>query len=470
MLICDGKGRIRRANLRMEKLYGYSRRELLDSTVEALMPLRQQEESSALRLRYLAESDGLEGVHSLDLDNSFDRYGKRKDGGEFLLEVRASPVRLDGSASLLMLHRDITERYKAEQRFRALLESAPDAMVISNSKGLIELVNRETERLFGYAREDLMGQPVEMLIPRCLRENYRQDIGTFFAGGEMKPMDAGGELRALRKDGKEIPVEINFSPLEGPSGTLMMAAIRDTTGRRKAAALLEEKMRELRNSNEELEQFAYIASHDLQEPLRMVASYTQLLARRYKGRLDADADEFIHYAVDGTQRMKRLIEDLLIYSRAGKSVPELTEVSADRALDQALRSLQESITESGARVVRGNLPRVLTSEGQLEQVFQNLIGNAIKYRNERAPEIRITARDIENEWIFSVADNGIGIDPQYFERIFLVFQRLHGRREYEGTGIGLAICKRMLLRMGGRIWVESEPGQGATFFFSLPKG
>lgn len=202
----------------------------------------------------------------------------------------------------------------------------------------------------------------------------------------------------------------------------------------------------------------------------MVASYTQLLARRYKGKLDEDADEFIHYAVDGTQRMKRLIEDLLTYSRAGKGGPAAESVPAGRALDQALHNLQARIAECGATVEADPLPVVLASETVLAQIFQNLVGNAIKYCKERTPKIHIAARDGETEWIFSVADNGIGIDPQYYERVFLLFQRLHGRQEYEGTGIGLAICKRMLQRMGGRIWVESEPGQGSTFFFSLPKG
>ena len=471
MLICDEDGRVRMANLLMEKLYGYDRAELLRISVEDLMPQRQRAASRVRRQEYLAMEGAENHTQGLDLDNSFDRHGLRRDGREFLLEMRGTPVMLDGEPALLMLHRDITERYKAEQRFRSLLESAPDAMVISDPEGMIQLVNLEMERLFGYAREELIGKPVEVLIPPDLRGSYQNDMKEFFASGGGKQMGgAGVELRAMRKDGSEFPVEINFSPLEGPDGLSMTAAIRDMTERRKAAELLAEKVRDLHSSNEELEQFAYIASHDLQEPLRMVASYTQLLAKRYQGKLDADADQFIYYAVDGTQRMKRLIEDLLIYSRAGKCPPPLEGVPADRALKQALHSLQASIAESGTRVIRESLPKVLASEAQLAQIFQNLIGNAIKYRKERTPEIHIAARDGGTEWIFSVADNGIGIDAQYYERIFLIFQRLHGRQEYEGTGIGLAICKRMLQRMGGGIWVESEPGQGSTFFFSLPKG
>jgi light-regulated signal transduction histidine kinase (bacteriophytochrome) len=263
-------------------------------------------------------------------------------------------------------------------------------------------------------------------------------------------------------------VEISLSPLEGSDGTSVTAVIRDITERKRAAAQLAEKMTELRHSNDALEQFAHIASHDLQEPLRMVASYTQLLSRRYKGKLDSDADEFIAYAVDGTQRMKRLIEDLLLYSRAGKGPPPEHEFPSEEALREALNNLHAAIGESHALVTYDPLPMVLAANSQLVQTFQNLIGNAIKYRGDATPQIHISARRTDQEWIFSVADNGIGIEARFYERVFEVFQRLHGRGEYEGTGIGLAICKRILQQQGGRIWVESTVGQGSTFYFSLP--
>jgi light-regulated signal transduction histidine kinase (bacteriophytochrome) len=229
-------------------------------------------------------------------------------------------------------------------------------------------------------------------------------------------------------------------------------------------------VRELKRSNDELQQFAYVASHDLQEPLRMVASYTQLLAKRYKGRLDSDADEFIAYAVDGSSRMQGLIQDLLTYSRAGTNGKELHKISSENALGEALANLRATIKEVGAVVTHDSLPAITTDDTQLAQVFQNLVGNAIKYRSAEVPRVHVSAKkNGGNEWIFSVRDNGLGIDPQYFERIFVIFQRLHGQKEFKGTGIGLAICKKILERMGGRIWVESQPEKGSTFFFALPE-
>jgi signal transduction histidine kinase len=241
--------------------------------------------------------------------------------------------------------------------------------------------------------------------------------------------------------------------------------------RKKVEQQLVKTMRELERSNRELEQFSYVASHDLQEPLRMVVSYMQLVSDRYKGRLDSDADEFIAYAVDGSKRMQQLIQDLLTYSRVGSGAIPLHSISSARALQMALSNLKTSIEESGAVVTHDSLPAVTTNETQLSQVFQNLVGNAIKYRSAEVPRIHISAATGgSNEWIFSVRDNGLGIAPEHFERVFVLFARLHGREEIAGTGIGLAICRKMLEGLGGRIWVESQPEKGATFRFALPDG
>jgi light-regulated signal transduction histidine kinase (bacteriophytochrome) len=259
-----------------------------------------------------------------------------------------------------------------------------------------------------------------------------------------------------------------LSPLDSADGILVTAAIRDISVRKAAETNLRQKVEELNRSNDELGQFAYIASHDLQEPLRMVASYTQLLSKRYKGQLDADADEFISFAVDGASRMQQLIEDLLAYSRVATTGNELLDTSSEYALEQALQNLHWAIKDGGALVTHDPLPTVQADQMQLVQLFQNLIGNAIKYQGPGIPEVHISAtkRD-ESSWSFAVKDNGLGIDPQYFERIFGMFQRLHKRDEYSGTGVGLAICKKIVERHGGSLRVESALGFGSTFSFAL---
>lgn len=236
----------------------------------------------------------------------------------------------------------------------------------------------------------------------------------------------------------------------------------------KMVRTLNQQAAELKRSNADLEQFAYIASHDLQEPLRMVSGFTGLLKRRYGGKLDADADEFIGFAIGGVNRMQELINDLLSYSRVGREEVAAKPVDMQIVVDEALANLQTRIEERSALVSSGPLPAVLANHGMLVRLFQNLVGNALKFCKAERPIVRIAAEQHGTDWVFSVADNGIGIEPQYKDRIFLIFQRLHKQGEYPGTGIGLAVCKRIVERNGGRIWLESEPGKGTTFFFTLP--
>jgi light-regulated signal transduction histidine kinase (bacteriophytochrome) len=282
-------------------------------------------------------------------------------------------------------------------------------------------------------------------------------------------IEAEIEFIGRRKDGHELPIEITLSALLSSEGVLVTVAIRDITARKKAGAQLLLTLAELNRSNAELSQFAYVASHDLQEPLRMVASYTQLLSKRYKGKLDSDADEFIAFAVDGVNRMQRLIQDLLAYSRVGTEPSDLQTTSSEDALQQAITNLGGTIEDTGALVTNDPLPAVIADQGQLIQLFQNLIGNAIKYQPPGIPQVHISAaQNADATWNFSVKDNGLGIEAKYFEKIFGMFQRLHRREDFDGTGIGLAICKKIVEQHGGAITVASQLGHGSTFSFVLP--
>jgi len=356
-----------------------------------------------------------------------------------------------------------------ETKYQELLEAAPDAMVIVNHAGEIVLLNVRAETQFGYGSDELIGQQVRNIIPEGFAERLVADALRSDAAARAQQIEGGIELTGRRKDGSEFPIELMLSPLESGEETLVTAAIRDISRRKAVETQLLAKIAELNRSNEELQMFAYVASHDLQEPLRMVASYTQLLSRRYKGRLDADADDFIAFAVDGVSRMEQMIHDLLAYSRVGTNTTTFVETSSEEAMQQALVNLRGAIVQSGALVTHDPLPRVLADDTQLIQLFQNLVGNAIKYQGPDVPMIHVSAsRDDAELWKFSVKDNGMGIEPQFFERIFGMFQRLHKREEFAGIGMGLAICRKIVERHGGSISVESSPGQGSTFHFFLP--
>ena len=356
----------------------------------------------------------------------------------------------------------------AERRFRDLVESAPDAMVVVDRWGTIRLVNTVAAKLFGYEREELVGKTVEVLVPESARASHVRERSRYLDAPSVRAMGVGLDLEGRRKDGSVVPIEISLSPIETEEGTLVSAGIHDLTERRSAEEKIARYVRELERSNEELSQFAYVASHDLQEPLRMVTSFTQLLAKRYQGKLGPEADEFIGHAVDGARRMQDLIQGLLAYSRVQTKGARFEWVPAETALERALQNLRVAIEESGARVTHDSLPRVKADPTQLVQLFQNLVGNAVKFRAEAPPEVHVSAARDDGAWVFSVRDNGIGIEPRYADRVFKIFKRLHHRNDYPGTGIGLAICKRIVERHGGKIWFESAPGEGSVFRFTLP--
>ncbi len=470
MVVANQDGEIVLLNVQAEKQFGYSRDELVGQKVKNIIPQGFAERLIADGTRTAAEA------LAQQIGTGIELIARRKDGSAFPIEIMLSPLESAEGILVTAAIRDISVRRAADKhlaqmegRYRGLLEAAPDAMVVVNQDGEIVLLNVQAEKQFGYSRDELVGQKVKNIIPQGFAERLIADALRSVEDALAQQIGTGIELIAQRKNGSEFPIELMLSPLESAEGILVTAAVRDITVRKQADAHLLNKVEELKRSNEELGQFAYIASHDLQEPLRMVASYTQLLSRRYKGKLDSDADEFIAFAVDGAGRMQRLIQDLLAYSRVGTKGQDLLNISSEEALQQALLNLRGAISGSSAVVTHEPLPEVLADEMQLIQLFQNLIGNAIKYQKPGVPKVHIAAaRNGDKKWVFSVQDNGLGIDPQYFDKIFGMFQRLHKREEFAGTGIGLAICKKIVERHGGNISVESEPGHGSTFRFALP--
>jgi light-regulated signal transduction histidine kinase (bacteriophytochrome) len=274
----------------------------------------------------------------------------------------------------------------------------------------------------------------------------------------------------LKFDTHTIWTLTTLSPLQDEQGRIyrIIGTATDISDRKYKEIELQNQKQDLARSNAELQQFAYIASHDLQEPLRMITSYLELLERRYKGQLDEKADKFIAYAVDGATRMQTLINDLLSYSRVGSRSQDLELVDCEKILQNVLTNLQMAIKQNNAIITHTPLPRVSADPSQLTQLFQNLISNSIKFRREDPPQIHLEVQDTDGKWLFTLQDNGIGMEVQYLERIFIIFQRLHSKTEYPGTGIGLAVCKKIVERHGGNLWVESQHGQGSTFYFTIP--
>lgn len=376
------------------------------------------------------------------------------------------------------LEGEVDQRRKAEDKFRNLLECAPDSIIIVNEGGIIQLVNAQTLKMFGYNREEMIGQHVGLLMPARYESLHPFRRFTLFDTPISRPVAEGFELFCLDKQGKEFPVEINLSPMETDEGKLLTAAIRDVSEKRQlekvirdANITLERKVRqrteELERKNKELETFAYVASHDLQEPLRTIASFVDLLGKQYKNKLDDNADKYMDYIVQSSDRMKTLIKDLLDYSRLGRE-KEARQVNCNNVVEQVKADLNRVIKESRAELKASELPIIEAYPTELKLLFQNLVSNSIKFRKPDVPPvIEIGAVKERGYWKFTFRDNGIGIEQQYLNRIFVIFQRLHNRTAYEGSGIGLAHCKKIVELHGGSIWVESTPGTGSTFYFTI---
>jgi PAS domain S-box-containing protein len=387
----------------------------------------------------------------------------------YLIKVLPLAFTLRSSAEL---EAEVEQRKKAEEKFRNLLESAPDSMVIVNEQGIIQLVNAQTVKMFGYTRDEMMGEGVNRLMP--LQYDDFKQIQSAGLGHREKE-----ELVGFRKDGSQFPIEISLGPLVTEEGLLISAAIRDISEKklmektiREANMTLEKKVQqrtaELERKNKELEQFAYVASHDLQEPLQTTSGFVQLLRKQYHSRLDPTADQYIDYVVQASGRMKTLIKDLLDYSRIGRG-NESRQVDCNVLVQEVLADLHNVIVENDVHIKTDQLPMLYNAyPSELKSLFQNLVSNSIKFRKPGlTPVLHIEAQQTNGFWQFSVKDNGIGIEDQYLEKIFVIFQRLHNRSTYDGSGIGLAHCKKIAELHGGKIWVHSEPGIGSTFYFTI---
>ena len=447
-----------------EKTYGYSANEVLGKNISLLEPpeLKGEIEKYTDKIK---EKKRISHYETMRL---------KKNGELINVSVTLSPV-FDTSGKFVAVSaiaRDITENKNAAKKLelankynRSLLESSLDPLVTIGPEGKITDVNHSTETVTGYNRDDLIGTDFSDYFtePNKAKEGYQQ----VFQEGMVRDY----ALEIKHKNGRTTPVLYNASVYKDDSDNVIgvFASARDITELKKTEHLLKDKLGELERSNSELEQFAYVSSHDLQEPLRMIASYLQLLERKYKGKLDDKADKYIKFSVDGATRMQNLIDDLLAFSRVTTQAKELKPTDLEQIYNEVLSNLEVTINENKAIITHEPLPVVLADKTQISQVFQNLISNAIKFQSVDKPKINISVEKEENQWLFGVEDNGIGINPKHSDRIFEVFKRLHKKKDYPGTGIGLAICKKIIERHGGRIWVESGLGKGSIFYFTLPK-
>ncbi len=476
MALVADDGRMVLVNAQTEKLFGYARAELLGNTVEMLVPHRFRDQHPHHRGRYFADPKVRPMGAGLEL------YGLRKNKSEFPIEISLSPIETDDGRLVASAIRDITDRKRAEEkvaelnaRFRSLLETAPDAMVLAGADGRMVLVNAQTEKLFGYARAELLGNTVDMLVPPRFRGKHPQQRSQYFADPKVRPMGAGLELYGLRKDGSEFPVEISLSPIETDDGRLVSSAIRDITDRKQA----EDTVRELNESqqrhavqveaaNKELEAFSYSVSHDLRAPLRSIDGFSMALVEDYAGQLDVEGKGLLDRIRAATKRMAQLIDDLLNLARVTRTEMRYEVVDLSAMANAVLADLQSGDPERYVECVVGDHVIGHGDSRLLRVVLENLLGNAWKFTmNKPQARIELGMSREDGAPVYFVRDDGPGFDMAYVDKLFGTFQRLHAATEFPGTGIGLASVRRIIQRHGGRTWAEGAVGKGATFSFTL---
>ena len=477
IIVSDTAGQITLANQNANDLFGYQPGELVDQAIEVLLPDTSKSIHKKLRADFLAKATPRPMGQNLDL------YGVRKDGHRVQLEIGLSIIQTDCGPRILSILFDLSTRQQQEETFRASLQAAPIAIVTIDQNGKIIMVNILLEQLFGYDRDELIGQPIEILIPGDARNAHVRLREQFFAHPESRPMGLGRELYGKRKNGTQFPIEIGLNPFTTGSGQYVLAAIADISKRRSIERQLHEHMAKLEQqatelvvsnqalerSNIELERFAYIASHDLQTPLRSISSFAQLLQNDCADNLSPQAQLWAQRAVSGANTLQTLLRNLASFAHINGRIQPFSNVDMDAVFEDTCNLLQASLSETEMHISHDTLPIVVGDHAQLVQLLRHLLGNAIKYTDQSSAKIHVSAQQTVTEWLFTVSDNGIGIHSKYHEKIFDIFQRLHSAETYPGTGAGLAISRRIVHRHGGRIWVESAPGKGSCFHFTLPK-
>jgi PAS domain S-box-containing protein len=353
--------------------------------------------------------------------------------------------------------------------YKAVFDSAPDGVIITDQQGIILQVNNQAEKLFGYSKNELIDQKIELLIPSRLHSRHVGQRSGYASSPSAREMGATKELWASRKDGSEFAVEISLSPIKLENKTLFSAAIRDVTDKKKAESEIAAQNKKLQLQNKELEQFTYLASHDLQEPLRTLISFSGLIKEEYTGKLDEELSQYIDFIYQSSNRMQDLVKGLMDYSRIGK-IKELASIDCDKVLCEVLSDMSMIIKEKNAQITVSKLPQIYGYPTEIRLILQNLISNSLKFtKTGSIPEININGKEADDNWHFSIQDNGIGIDEQNIGKIFKIFRRLHNRNQYEGTGIGLSHCEKIIDLHGGTIWVDSKLGEGSVFNFTIPK-
>ena len=499
IILMDNNGKVARWNKSSERIFGYSENEIKGKDLHMILAPKRYHDDHKKGFTLFKDTGKGDMV-----GRTLEFFALHKSGKEFPIEISLASVNLAGKWCGLGIVRDITERKRSaaslkteSERIEKILRTTPSAVFSVDRNRMVTSWNNRAEQITGYAAQEVLGRCCTLFS----RSHCDEKCG-LLSKDVIKPV-FGKECTVGTKDGKTKIISKNLDEIKDDSGQLVggIECFEDITELRQyqkgleilvdqktadiarrekvmqslmedlniSKELIQKEKEELARSNKELEEFAYVASHDLQEPLRMVASYVGLLEKKYSKELNGEAKEYIEFAVDGARRMQTLIKDLLEYSRVGRKGEPFTEIDTEGILGKVTEILKVTINNTGAQIIWNKLPSIKADAIQMTQVFQNLIANAIKFRSDEVPKICVECKEDDNFWTFAIKDNGIGFDGHFADKIFGLFVKLHGKNEYEGTGIGLAICKKLVERRGGRIWAESETEKGASFYFTIPK-